>query len=100
MMSMMCPPWCAMAPCRAMPPAPRAIRRAGVAAAVVGQKQDQGVLLPPGAAQRLENGSHVAVHAVDLRRVDLHAPLVPLPVGGILPGRDLLVARGQTPLPV
>jgi hypothetical protein len=67
------------------------------AAAVVGQKHNQCILFLARPFQSLQNLPDILVHPVDLRRVNLHPPLVPLAVRRVLPCRDLFVPRRDPP---
>ena len=72
------------------------------AGAVVGEEDDQRVVELAGLLERSEDPADALVHAVDLRRVDLHAaqrPGAELRVGlGLAPGRLGRVALGQLPV--
>ena len=72
------------------------------AGAVVGEEDDQRVVELAGLLERGEDPADALVHAVDLRRVDLHAaqrPGAELRVGlGLAPRRLARVALGQLPV--
>ena len=72
----------------------RDVLRAG---AVVGQEDDQGVLELAGLLERLNDAADALVHAVDLRRIDLHAAQQPFAMLRLGPRRLGRIAVGQPP---
>ena len=62
-------------------------RQRFVRGAVVGQEDHQRVVELPALLQLSQHAAHTLIDAVDLRRIDLHAPQLPGLVLGVGPGR-------------
>ena len=75
-----------------------AFRNVFGAGAIVGQEDDQRVLKLSGLFQRGDDPADTLVHAIDLRRIDLHAAQGPFAVLRLRPRRLGGVAIGQLPV--
>src|SRR3954464_1689520 len=67
------------------------------AAAVVREEEDERVVELAGFFERRQDAADALVHAVDLRRINLHAAQQPVAALGLAPGRLSRVAIRQAP---
>jgi len=65
--------------------------------AIIGGKQDQGVVQPPGPFKAGNDPANAAIHRLHLRGINRHAQCLPFPVFHFLPGRHAALPCTKRP---